>query len=284
MKILVTGATGGLGSQFIELVRRKYPQWECAGLAKEQLDITAVGVTDTIRRIGPDVILHAAAMTNVNLCEIRPELAWKINVAGTRAVSSAAKITDARMIFISTDYVFDGNKKEPYREEDETNPLNVYGRTKVEGEEIVRKLDKSLIVRTSWLYGGAGRNFVSTMLNLAQKQSEVRVVTDQVGAPTSYPDLSEALAHVVEKNVEGVLHITNSGCCSWFEFAKAVFEEKNIKVDVIPVSSEEFKRAATRPSNSRFSSARFEGTTGYVMRSWRSALKYYIENGYNKCG
>ena len=279
MKILVTGAAGGLGSQFMELAARDYRSWDCTGLTRDSADLASPhDVIDFINRCKPDVILHAAAMTGVDLCESEPELAHKINVEGTRAVAEAAAHGGSRVVYISSDYVFDGTKSEPYREADPTNPLGVYGKTKFGGEKIVRELENHLIVRTSWLYGKTGTNFIRTMLRLAKDHSEVKVVTDQVGAPTCYHDLSMALARLIELRATGIINVANSDYCSWFEFAKAIFEEKNIAIDVLPVTSKEFKRAAPRPANSRLDCSRFARITGGPLPHWRDALREFLKN------
>ena len=277
VKILVTGAAGGLGSQFLETAARKYKSWDFSGLTREGADLASPpDVIDFIKRSKPAVILHAAAMTGVDLCESQPELAHKINVEGTRAVAQAAKHSGSRLVYISSDYVFDGTKSEPYREADATNPLGVYGKTKFGGEKIVRELENSLIVRSSWLYGKIGTNFIKTMLSLAKERSEVKVVTDQVGAPTCYSDLATALAKLIELRATGIFHVANSGYCSWFEFAKAIFEEKNIAMDVLPVTSKEFNRPAPRPANSRLDCSRFVEITGGPLPHWRDTLSRFL--------
>ena len=279
VKILVTGAAGGLGSQFMEQAARDYKSWDFSGLTREQADLASPpAVIDFINRTRPAVILHAAAMTGVDLCESEPELAHKINVEGTRAVAEAATQCGSRVVYISSDYVFDGTKSEPYNEADTTNPLGVYGKTKFGGEKIVRELENHLIVRTSWLYGKTGTNFIRTMLRLAKDHSEVKVVTDQVGAPTCYPDLARALAKLIELRATGIINVANSGYCSWIEFAKVIFEEKNIAMDVLPVTSKEFNRPAPRPANSRLDCSRFEQITGGPLPHWRDALRSFLKN------
>jgi len=279
MKLLVTGAGGGLGSQFLELAQRKYPDWECVGVTRELADLLSpADIKTVISDVRPDCILHAAAMTAVDLCETEPELAHDINVEGTRTIVEAASVLGARVVFISTDYVYDGKKNGPYHEEDHTVPLSVYGKTKLEAEHIVDGMLDSMIIRTSWLYGKKGKNFVYTMRELVKKRNRIDVVTDQTGAPTYYLDLCEAIALLIDKEAAGLFHIVNSGCCTWFEFAKAIFEEKNIDVELVPVTSPDLNRPAPRPANSRLDCSRYEEATGKKMRHWRDALKDFLNN------
>ena len=276
-KIIVTGSNGGLGSELCRQLDEISPgsvipfSRGVADLAK------ASDLEKALEKIGnADVIIHSAAMTDVDGCEKDAETAGAINFLATQAIAMTAKKMGIRAVYISTDYVFDGEKESPYVEDDKTNPLNVYGRTKLEGEKAVVKVEKSLIVRTSWLYGKTGKNFVKTMLALGEKGGALKVVDDQVGAPTYYPDLAAAIINAVEKEVSGVLHIANSGYCSWYEFAKAIFEEKRMDVDLLPVPSLEFPRPARRPANSRLNCGRYAGIAGKPLRDWRDALKEYL--------
>ena len=279
MKLLVTGASGGLGSQFLEVAKNKYPAWECVSVTRGDADlISPADIKGIISDMKPDYILHAAAMTAVDICETEPDLAHSVNVEGTRSVVEAASGVSARVLFISTDYVYDGKKDEPYREEDNTNPISVYGKTKLEAEHIVGRMLDSTIIRTSWLYGKTGKNFVKTMRELVKKKNRIEVVTDQTGGPTYYLDLCEAIAMLIDKGATGLFHVANSGYCTWFEFAKAIFEEKNIDVELVPVTTSAFKRAAPRPTNSRLDCSRYEKATGQKMRHWRDALRDYLKN------
>ena len=278
MKLIVTGAGGGLGSQFLELAARDYPEWECVGVTRELADLLSpADIKGVVSDLKPDCILHAAAMTAVDLCETEPELAHDINVEGTRSLVEAAENVSARVVLISTDYVYDGYKREPYHEEDHTQPLSVYGKTKLEAEHIVDRMIDSTIIRTSWLYGKTGKNFVKTMRDLVKKRNRIEVVTDQVGGPTYYLDLCEAIALLINNGSTGLFHVANSGQCTWFEFAKAIFEEKNIDVDLVPVTSTDLNRPAPRPANSRLDCSRYEEATGKKMRHWRDALRNYLQ-------
>ncbi|MFQ5431922.1 MAG: dTDP-4-dehydrorhamnose reductase [Nitrospinota bacterium] len=278
MKLLITGAGGGLGSQFLELAGLDYPDWECVGVTRELADLLSpADIKGVISDVKPDCILHAAAMAAVDLCETEPELAHDVNVEGTRALVEAAENVNARVVFISTDYVYDGTKNTPYHEEDHTQPLGVYGKTKLEAEHIVDQMLDSTIIRTSWLYGKTGKNFVKTMRELVKKKNRIEVVTDQVGAPTYYLDLCEAIALLIDKGSTGLFHVVNSGYCTWFEFAKAIFEEKNIDVELAPVTSPALDRPAPRPANSRLDCSRYEEETGKKMRHWRDALRDFLK-------
>lgn len=279
MKVVVTGASGGLGSQFIKAAKRDFPNWNVTGFTRDECDLEKPD--DAIKAIQskkPDIILHAAAMTAVDLCENERDLARSVNVDGTMAVTVAARQCGARILFISSDYVFDGKKQEPYREDDPVNPVSVYGATKAEGEKIVGGLEGSLIVRTSWLYGPTGKNFVKTMLELGKKGKELKVVDDQVGSPTSHMYLATAITRVIDKRASGVMNIANSGYCSWFEFAKAIFEEKGMDVDIAPVTTDQFPRPARRPANSRFDCSRYNEIAGETMPHWRNALKEMLKD------
>jgi len=276
-KVIVTGSSGGLGS---ELCRQIEDRWPGSAIPFDR-SIADLSHPEEIEKGlknigGEDVIIHSAAMTDVDGCEKDIESARKINVLATQSIAEMAKRKGARLVFISSDYVFDGKKEAPYLEGDAPNPLNVYGRTKLEGEGITAQLDDSLIVRTSWLYGKTGKNFVKTMLALGEKGGPLKVVDDQVGAPTYYPDLAEAILKMVDKEVTGTVHISNSGSCSWFKFAKAIFEEKGMDVKVLPVPSSEFPRPAKRPANSRLDCGRYAGIAGKPLRDWRDALKEYM--------
>ena len=279
MKLLVTGAGGGLGSQFLELAARDYPEWECVGVTRELAELLSpADIKVVISDFKPDYILHAAAMTAVDLCETEPDLAYNINVKGTRSVVEAAEDAGSRVVFISSDYVYNGNKSEPYHEEDHTGPISVYGKTKLEAEHIVDRMIDSTIIRTSWLYGKTGKNFVKTMRELVEKRNKIEVVTDQVGGPTYYLDLCGAIASLIDKGTTGLFHVANAGQCTWFGFAKAIFKEKNIDVELVPVTSPHLKRPAPRPSNSRLDCSRYEEATGNKMRHWKDALKDYLKN------
>lgn len=253
MKVLVTGATGQLGWDVMkELEKRGI---DCRGTGSKDLDITdRDAVMQYIEMYRPDVVIHCAAYTAVDKAEDEPEICRKVNADGTSYIAEACKMVDAKMIYISTDYVFgdDGNK--PHEVDDPPHPLNVYGQTKWEGEEAVRRiLEKYFIVRISWVFGEHGNNFVKTMLRLGKTQREISVVADQFGAPTYTADLAPLLCDMILTEKYGTYHACNSGCCSWAEFALGIFREAGMDVKVIPIRTEEYPVKAKRPKNSRMS-------------------------------
>ena len=237
---------------------------------------------ETVEKIGelrPDVIINAAAFTRVDDCESQMDQAFAVNAEGMRHVALAALRCQAKVVYLSTDYIFDGKKKEPYLEADPPHPLNAYGRSKWKGEEYVRALLKRwLIVRTQWLYGKHGKNFVTSILGQAKERDELRIVDDQVGSPTYSVDLSKVLATLIQKEAEGVFHVTNSGTCSWYEFGKAILQLSGLaKVRVIPISSQELKSPATRPPYSVLDCQKLTATMGTTPRPWIEALGDYLE-------
>ena len=220
MKVLIIGAEGMLGHDLVEVMSKNH---EVSTTTIDTMDITDINKTiETVKKKNPDVVIHAAAFTDVDGSESQADLAYKVNSLGTRNVAVACKETDSALVYICTDYVFDGTKGSPYYEYDQTNPLSVYGKTKLQGEAYIRDLlNKFYIVRTSWLYGYHGPNFVTTMLKLAQTHDQISVVGDQIGSPTYTVDLSKAIAKLIEKPVYGN-HITNSQHCTWYEYAQLI--------------------------------------------------------------
>lgn len=278
MRIAVTGAAGGLGTAIMRVLARQ-KGLDVLPLTRKEANLTdATAVRDVIGRLRPDVIVHGAAMTAVDLCESAKELAWKINVEGTRAVADAARKGGARMVYISTDYVFDGTKCGPYTPEDQPNPLNVYGLTKREGEKITLDTPGGLVVRSSWLFSHEGKSFVRTVLELARKQPEIKMVNDQTGAPTYSGDLAEAILLCIEHDAKGIMHVANSGYCTWFEYAKKILTLKGINgVTVKAISSDELGRPARRPKNSRLDCSKYEALVGQPLRKWDAALEEMLE-------
>lgn len=275
MKVFITGAHGQLGTDIVNLFSRDH---QVIGVSRQELDITDFfQVISGIHRIKPDVIIHAAGYTQVDQAENDHDRAYLVNAFGTRNLAVAAQHVGAKIIYISTDYVFDGKSSIPYKEFDHANPLNVYGRSKLAGEELVKTLsNKYFIVRTSWLFGLHGNNFVKTMLKLAQNNAEISVVDDQVGSPTNTMDLACFLKELSETEKYGIYHASNTGICSWYEFAKAVFEEAGIVIKVIPVQSKDFTLPALRPAFSALDhmGIRLNGFSDF--RHWREALKEHL--------
>jgi len=276
MKVLVFGARGMLGKDLVPALSVKH---QVLGRDIEDLNIAdQQRVQKEIETMRPQVVVNAAAYTDVDGCEGKRELAFSVNAEGARNIAAGCAASNARMIHLSTDYVFDGTSSAPYREEDPPNPLNVYGASKLQGERQIREvLENHLIIRTEWLFGRHGKNFVDTILRLAAQQEELRVVNDQRGAPTFTKDLSWAIEKLLEKEAKGILHITNSGSCTWFEFARQILKEKNIdNGSIVPISSAALTRPAKRPANSVLDFHRFENLVGQKMRTWEEALKEYL--------
>ena len=278
-KILITGAKGMLGLDLMDVFGKSYDVY---GRDIDDFDITKPRETmDAIMEIRPDVVIHAAAYTDVDGCESHVELAHSVNGGGTKNVAASCKELGARMVYISTDYVFDGRKSGGYTEEDPTCPINTYGRSKLEGEGWVSTMvSRFAIVRAAWLFGSGGKNFVKTILQLAEEKEALSVVNDQWGSPTYTPDLSRALNALVEKQCTGIYHITNAETCSWCEYAREILTLAGLDaIPVHPISSGQLHRAAKRPRNSVFDCGKFERETGYRMRSWREALRDYLKKG-----
>ncbi|MPL68869.1 dTDP-4-dehydrorhamnose reductase [bioreactor metagenome] len=274
MRILVTGANGQLGRE----VTKQGANHELILTDVDTLDITnSKAVRDVFQSERPEAVIHCAAYTNVDGAETDEDSAFRINVIGAQNVAAGCLEVGARMVYVSTDYVFDGTGTRAYREFDTVNPQTVYGRTKWQGEEIVRQiLGRHYIVRTAWLYGD-GNNFVRTMLRLAKQSNSVRVVHDQIGTPTSTVDLSWAIFRLLASDVYGTYHATCQGQCSWYEFACEIFLRVGLATQVVPVSTVEFVRPAKRPAYSNLDNYMLRMSVGDPMRNWQEALAEYLE-------
>jgi len=244
-------------------------------------------ITGIVAEARPDLVIHAAALTNVDGCESDKAGAYRINAEGAGNVALACKETGAALVYISTDFVFDGKKGRPYKETDRTAPLSVYGDSKLKGEELVRKVLKNyFILRTSWLYGANGKNFVDTIVAKASTEKVLRVVDDQVGSPTYTKDLARAIhklldiitSHEPRATSHGIYHVSNSGKVSWYDYAKEILKIAGLKTKVVPISSEELNRPAKRPAMSMLDNSKFSRFTGYRMRGWKAALKDYLKS------
>lgn len=278
-KILVTGSNGQLG----RAINQKYEadsRYELVNTDVGELDITSID--DVIRmteQVKPDIIINCAAHTNVNKCETDWDNAYRINAIGPRNLSIAATRLNAKLMHISTDYVFDGTAKTPYTEFDGTNPCGAYGKTKLEGENFVKQFAKNFyIVRTAWLYGD-GNNFVKTMLRLAETNEEVRVVRDQFGTPTSARVLADMIAALIETDNYGTFHGTCEGECSWADFTEEIFRLAGVKTRVDRITTEEYPTPAKRPAYSVLENYMLKLTMGYQAEDWKAAIREYIENG-----
>ncbi len=277
MKVLVTGVKGQLGHDVVnELTGRGI---EAIGVDIDEMDITdAASVNQVIGQAAPDAVIHCAAYTAVDAAEDNEAVCRKVNVDGTRNIAEACKKTGAKMLYISTDYVFDGQGTRPWEPEDERHPLNVYGQSKCDGEIAVQEtLDNYFIVRIAWVFGLNGKNFVRTMLKLAENHDSLTVVNDQFGSPTYTYDLSKLLVDMIQTDKYGIYHATNEGICTWYEFACEIFRQAGISIKVAPVSAAEYPAKAKRPENSRMSKEKLTENGFERLPSWQDALKRYLE-------
>lgn len=281
MKVLVTGAKGQLGYDCVrELKERGFN--DVLPVDIDDLDITdEKAVSDFILKTKPDVVMHNAAYTAVDKAEIDQETAFKINVLGTKYIAEAANTIGAKLVYISTDYVFPGNGDKYYEVDDQTSPKSYYGRTKLLGEKEARKCVKHFIVRTSWVFGSNGNNFVKTMLKLSENNNELTIVDDQIGSPTYTFDLSKLLCDLIVTDKYGTYHATNEGICSWADFAKEIFALTNKNVIVRRISTNEYLEKkpcqAVRPLNSRLSKKSLDANGFNRLPSWQDALKRYLK-------
>ena len=276
MKFFITGVNGQLGYDVKrELLERGYT--DILAPTRVDLDITNEdAVKKMIREYRPSVIFHCAAYTAVDKAEEEQEKCYQVNVLGTKYLTEAAKEVGAKIIYISTDYVFDGTKEGLYQVEDKVNPVNYYGKTKYLGENFVREYDNHIIVRISWVFGINGKNFIRTMLNLAESHKELNVVCDQIGSPTYTKDLAGLLVNMFLSNVKGLYHVTNEGYCSWYEFAEFIFKESRKKVKVHPILTKDYKTIAKRPLNSKLSKESLDDIGMKRLPEWQDAVKRYI--------
>ena len=269
MRILVTGATGQLGT---ELRRVLVPWAEVIGLDLPELDVRHPDCAAKIAEPAPDWVIHTAAVTNVDGCERDPGLAMAVNAEGTRQVAEGCRKARARLLYLSTDFVFDGHKRTPYTEEDTPAPLSVYGRSKLEGERAAARVPGATIVRTAWLYAAHGTNFVRTILSKAFAGEHLRVVDDQVGSPTYAADLADAIRLLVAGNRSGLYHITNRGACSWFEFTREILRQAGLTAPLEPITTAALARPAPRPAYSALAHQAWEAAGFPPLRPWPEAL------------
>lgn len=278
MKVFVTGAKGQLGSDVMEELRAR--GHGAVGIDVEDLDITdEAAVNHKIKEETPDAVIHCAAWTAVDAAQDNEERCRQVNALGTAYVAKACREVGAKMLYLSTDYVFDGKGERPWEPDDPvTKPLNIYGQTKYEGELAVQEyLDRYFIVRIAWVFGPNGKNFVRTMLNLAKTHDKLTVVDDQFGTPTYTPDLAVLLVDMIESEAYGIYHATNEGgFISWYEFAREIFAQAKLPVEVKPVSSAQYGAKAVRPENSRLSKDKLEKCGFVRLPDWRDALRRYL--------
>ncbi|MBE6140838.1 MAG: dTDP-4-dehydrorhamnose reductase [Firmicutes bacterium] len=275
MKCLITGVEGQLGFDIVNELKRRtgYDYYAPSCL---EMDIT--NRDETFKKIieyKPDVIFHCAAYTAVDKAEENKNDCFSVNALGTKNIVDAGKLCNSKVVYISTDYVFDGTKDGEYFPDDTRNPINYYGYTKMCGEEYVKKLEDYLIVRISWVFGINGNNFIKTMLRLAKEKKELSIVSDQIGSPTYTVDLAKLLVDMVEKNKHGVFHATNEGNCSWSEFAKYIFDITNNDVIIDEILTKDYKTLAKRPINSRLNKDKLDFEELDRLPSWQDATKRF---------
>jgi len=299
-KILVTGAKGQLGKKIIELMKADF---ELVLTDSDNMDITdGSKVREFIKSERPDFIIHGAAYTAVDKAEDNVDLCRKINADGTKNIAVAAKEFDSTLFYISTDYVFDGKKKTPYTETDATNPLSIYGQTKLEGEKFIQQIcDKYYIIRSAWIFGELpenhpGTNFVETMLKLAKERDSLKIVSDQIGSPTYTGDLVEIIRRIIgawglgfrssdiSQNLKpksqvpfGLYHFSGDGKCSWFDFAEEIFRQNNIKIKLDPITSDQYPQKAKRPTYSYLDKTKIENALDIKVRPWQEMLAEYLK-------
>lgn len=276
-KIMITGSHGQLG-RALNKIYENHSEYVCVNTDVGELDITDIdAVNQFVSEIRPYAIINCAAHTNVNGCETDIDNAYRINAVGPRNLAIAAERCHAKLMHISTDYVFDGNGTRPYRETDPTGPQGAYGRTKLAGEMFVKEFsDRHFILRTAWLYGD-GKNFVKTMLRLSETNDKVRVVRDQVGSPTSAAQLASAVAYLLPTENYGLFHATCEGDCSWAQFTEEIFRLAGKKTAVEAITSEEYGAAVKRPAYSILDNYMFRMTTDFKFADWHDAIAAYLK-------
>lgn len=271
MRLCVLGGTGQLGYE----IKKRFINEEVISLGKQDFDISNMEETyQSLKEIRPEFIIHAAAFTNVDRCEERQEIAYQVNAQGTENVAKAAEALKSKLIYISSDYVFDGEKGRPYHEDDIPNPINVYGKSKYMGEEAVKRYTgEYYIVRTAWLYGFKGNNFVKTILRLTNDNTIIKVVNDQRGCPTFAYDLGMGLRSLIDGESEyGIYHLTNEDNCTWYDFAEKICQYRKLQAKILPITTEEIYRKAPRPKNSSL-----ENNSPIKLRHWEEALYAFLK-------
>lgn len=274
--ILITGILGQLGYDLAKELKKRGKEFIAPSL--EELELTTeAGAKDFILAKKPDIVIHCAAYTAVDKAESEQELALTVNGFGTRWVAEACRDVGAKMIYISTDYVFGGDGHTPYEVDDEKKPVNIYGRSKLLGEDAVTAIvEKHFIVRTSWVFGINGNNFIKTMLRLAETRKKINVINDQFGSPTYTVDLAKLLADMAETEKYGTYHASNEGFCSWSDFAREIFKQAGLDIEVDGIPTIEYPTPARRPFNSRLSKKSLDEAGFNRLPDWQDALKRYL--------
>lgn len=277
MRVFVTGVKGQLGYDVMNELEKQ--GLEGIGVDIDEMDITdADQVNKVIKEAAPDAVIHCAAYTAVDAAEDNEEICRKVNAQGTENIAKVCEELDIKMMYISTDYVFNGQGERPWEPDDEREPLNVYGQTKYEGELAIEEhVKKFFIVRIAWVFGVNGKNFIKTMLNLGKTHDHLTVVNDQTGSPTYTYDLARLLVDMIQTDKYGRYHATNEGLCTWYEFACEIFKQAGMDVSVAPVSSDEYPAKAKRPSNSRMDKSKLTANGFQPLPTWQDALSRYLK-------
>lgn len=277
MKVLVTGYTGQLGFDVIRELKAR--NIECIGTTRNEFSLTDTEKMQAfVKAYKPDAVIHCAAYMNVNEAEDNKDLCMLVNYSSTKELAKICKEIDAKMIYISTDYVFAGSGEGFYEINNDKEPQNVYGKSKLKGELAIQKiLDKYFIIRTSWLFGINGNNFIKYVLSEQKKGNKLRIVNDQIGSPTYTVDLAKLLCDMSLSDKYGIYHATNEGICSWYDFACEIFKQADIKINVKPVSSTAFPTKAIRPHNSRMSKKCLDEAGFNRLPTWQDALSRYLQ-------
>lgn len=276
MKILVTGVKGQLGYDVVKALESR--GYQPVGVDREEMDLMNNNmIQNFIMNLKPEAIIHCAAYTAVDQAEEEVEICYQINAEAVKVIAECAKTLDIPMIYISTDYVFDGTKASEYVETDIPNPINVYGASKLKGEQYVQQLlEKFYIVRISWVFGINGNNFIKTMQRLGNEQDQLNIIHDQVGSPTYTAHLAPLLVDMIETDQYGIYHATNEGYCSWYEFADEIFKQSQLDVMLHPITTDQYKTKAKRPLNSKMSKQKLSDYGFHRLPTWQEALKNYI--------
>ena len=277
MRVFVTGVKGQLGYDVMNELEKQ--GLEGIGVDIDEMDITdADQVNKVIKEAAPDAVIHCAAYTAVDAAEDNEEICRKVNAQGTENIAKVCEELDIKMMYISTDYVFNGQGERPWEPDDEREPLNVYGQTKYEGELAIEEhVKKFFTVRIAWVFGVNGKNFIKTMLNLGKTHDHLTVVNDQTGSPTYTYDLARLLVDMIQTDKYGRYHATNEGLCTWYEFACEIFKQAGMDVSVAPVSSDEYPAKAKRPSNSRMDKSKLTANGFQALPTWQDALSRYLK-------
>lgn len=278
LKVLVTGVSGQLGFDIFSQLKSK--GIECVGTKPQDFDITNEDeVFEYINKISPTVVVHCAAYTAVDNAQDDEDLCRLINVNGSENIAKACAKLDAKMLYISTDYVFDGEGTEPFETDSKTNPLNVYGKSKLDGEKaVLENCKSSFILRTSWVFGENGMNFVKTIIRLANERDKISVVNDQIGSPTYTKDLAVLICDMINTSKYGVYHATNEGYCTFAQFAKEIVKSSGYNTQVIEITSDEFRAKANRPKNSRLSKKSLDDAGFSRLPDWQDALYRFLNH------